>query len=221
MVNPILTDSEKASLLRKVNAALFGEEQNDSVDIMIQIIQKHANIIDEQSLKKELREYISSPVHVGKGEKYKPMLSELLIEDHIQLKNHVDSWEDAIQVASEPLLKTGFISEVYIQEMIANVKELGPYIVIAPKIAIPHARPEAGVKKFGKSLLQVKESGLFSEKEEHAANLIIVLAAIDNETHLKALAQLSDMLSQPENVETLIHSNSKKQMLEMIAKYSN
>ena len=34
-------------------------------------------------------------------------------------------------------------------------------------------------------------------KQEHAANLIIVLAAIDNETHLKALAQLSEMLSDP------------------------
>ncbi|EOO25533.1 hypothetical protein IIU_06126 [Bacillus cereus VD133] len=149
------------------------------------------------------------------------MLSELLIKDHIQLQNRVDSWEDAIQVASEPLLKKEFISEVYIQEMIANVKELGPYIVIAPKIAIPHARPEAGVKKLGMSLLQLKENVLFSKKEEHAANLIIVLAAINNETHLKALAQLSDMLSQPENVETLIHSDSKEQILEMIVKYSN
>lgn len=72
MVKPILTDSEKASLLRKVNAALFGEDQNDSVDIMIQIIQKYADVIDEQSLKKELREFISGPVHLNREEKCKP-----------------------------------------------------------------------------------------------------------------------------------------------------
>jgi mannitol/fructose-specific phosphotransferase system IIA component (Ntr-type) len=221
MVNPILTDSEKASLLRKVNAALFSEDQNDSVDIMMQIIQKYANVIDEHSLKKELREFISGPAHLRREEKYKPMLNELLTREYIQLQDRVDSWEEAIQVAAKPLLQTEYISEEYIQEMIANVNNLGPYIVIAPKIAIPHARPEAGVKKLGMSLLQLKESISFSEKQEHAANLIIVLAAIDNETHLKALAQLSDMLSQPENVETLIHSNSKEKMLEMIAKYSN
>lgn len=71
------------------------------------------------------------------------------------------------------------------------------------------------------SLLQLKEGVLFSEKQEHSVNLVIVLAAIDNETHLKALAQLSDMLSQTENIEMLIHSNSKEKMLEMINQYSN
>ncbi|MDM5188977.1 BglG family transcription antiterminator [Bacillus sp. DX4.1] len=221
MVNPILTDSEKASLLRKVNAVLYGEDQKDSVDTLMQIIKKHSHIIDEHSLKQELREYISGPVHMSKEEKYKPMLNELLVEDHIQFQDRVDSWEEAITVASEPLLKKGCISEKYIQAMIESVIELGPYIVIAPKIAIPHARPETGVKKLGMSLLQLKEGVLFSEKQEHSVNLVIVLAAIDNETHLKALAQLSDMLSQTENIEMLIHSNSKEKMLEMINQYSN
>lgn len=221
MVNPFLTDSEKASLLRKVNVALYGENQNDSVDMMMGIIQKYTDILDEKSLKNELREFMSGPVHIDKEEKYKPMLNELLTREFIELENHVETWEEAIRVASEPLLQSGHISEEYISEMIANVKKLGPYIVIAPKIAIPHARPEAGVKKLGMSLLQLKEGVLFSEKQEHAVNLIIVLAAIDNETHLKALAQLSEMLSEPTNIEMLMHSNSKDKMLEMIAKYSN
>ncbi|ABS22284.1 BglG family transcription antiterminator [Bacillus cytotoxicus] len=221
MVNPILTDAEKASLFRKVNATLFREDQNDSADIIMQMIHKYADVRDEHALKRELREFISGPVHFGREEKYKPMLNELLTKEYIQLQDHVDSWEGAIRIAAKPLLQTEYISEEYVQEMIANVKKLGPYIVIAPKIAIPHARPESGVKKLGMSLLQLKESVSFSEKQEHAVNLIIVLAAIDNETHLKALAQLSDMLSQPENVDLLIRSNSKEQMLEMIAKYSN
>lgn len=220
-VNPILTDSEKASLLRKVNVALYGEHQSDSVDMMMGIIQKYADILDEKSLKNELREFMSGPVHIDKEEKYKPMLNELLTREFIQLENHVETWEEAIRIASEPLLQNGNIVEEYISEMIVNVKNLGPYIVIAPKIAIPHARPEAGVKRLGMSLLQLKESVLFSEKQEHAANLIIVLAAIDNETHLKALAQLSEMLSEPKNVEMLIYSNSVDEMLELIAKYSN
>ncbi|MEJ9170759.1 PTS sugar transporter subunit IIA, partial [Bacillus thuringiensis] len=38
---------------------------------------------------------------------------------------------------------------------------------------------------------------------------------------LKALAQLSEMLSEQKNVEMLIHSDSKDKLLEMIAKYSN
>lgn len=220
-VNPILTDSEKASLLRKVNGILYGESQKDSVDLVMGIIRKYADVVDEQSLKKELNEFMSGPVYFEKEEKYKPMLNELLTREFIQLEDRVDNWKDAITLAAYPLLQNQYVLEEYIDEMIINVEKLGPYIVIAPKIAIPHARPEAGVQKLGMSLLQLKESVAFSEKQEHAANLIIVLAAIDNETHLKALAQLSEMLSETKNVEMLIHSNSIDEMLEMIAKYSN
>lgn len=220
-VNPILTDSEKASLLRNVNGVLYGENQKDSVDVVMGIIRKYSDVVDEQSLKRELTEFMSGPVYFEKEEKYKPMLNELLTKEFIQLQNRVDNWKDAIKVAAEPLLQNQYILEEYIDEMIVNVEKLGPYIVIAPKIAIPHARPEAGVKQLGMSLLQLKESVSFSEKQEHAANLIIVLAAIDNETHLKALAQLSEMLSEQKNVEMLIHSDSKDKLLEMIAKYSN
>ncbi|PEE62345.1 BglG family transcription antiterminator [Bacillus thuringiensis] len=220
-VNPILTDSEKASLLRNVNGVLYGENQKDSVDVVMGIIRKYSDVVDEQSLKRELTEFMSGPVYFEKEEKYKPMLNELLTKEFIQLQNRVDNWKDAIKVAAEPLLQNQYIIEEYIDEMIVNVEKLGPYIVIAPKIAIPHARPEAGVKQLGMSLLQLKESVSFSEKQEHAANLIIVLAAIDNETHLKALAQLSEMLSEQKNVEMLIQSDSKDKLLEMIAKYSN
>ncbi len=31
--------------------------------------------------------------------------------------------------------------------MIANVNKFGTYIVIAPKVAMPHSRPEDGVNK--------------------------------------------------------------------------
>ncbi|MGR5869399.1 PTS sugar transporter subunit IIA [Bacillus pacificus] len=191
------------------------------MDLVMGIIQKYADVVDEKSLKRELIEFMSGPTYFEKEEKYKPMLNELLTREFIHLEDRVDNWKDAIRLAADPLLQNQYIFEEYINEMIVNVEKLGPYIVIAPKIAIPHARPEAGVKKLGMSLLQLKESVLFSEKQEHAANLIIVLAAIDNETHLKALAQLSEMLSDPKNVEMLIHSNSIDEMLKMIAKYSN
>ena len=46
--------------------------------------------------------------------------------------------------------------------MINNVKEIGSYIVIAPKVAIPHARPEDGTNKLGISFLKL----------EHQSNLI-------------------------------------------------
>lgn len=144
------------------------------------------------------------------------MLNELLTEETIQIKDHVSSWEEAIEVAAQPLVEQQSISPQYIQAMIENVNELGPYIVIAPRIAIPHARPDAGVEKLGMSFLQLKEPVYFSDKEKHRAQLVIVLAAIDNQTHLKALAQLTGMLSDEGNVEQLISAKDEKSIIDLV-----
>lgn len=46
-------------------------------------------------------------------------------------------------------IKKGNITPKYIQDMIDNVNKNGPYIVIVPGIAMPHARNEGGVIKTG------------------------------------------------------------------------
>ncbi|ARO18663.1 hypothetical protein B2J90_14750 [Bacillus tropicus] len=200
---------------------LLIQEKRILLKDLINLLQVSRNTVlaDLKKLKVELNKYNLS-LHSFRKEGYQIVGNEqskrnLLILSLSQIISQ-NGWEYLISQVNYIMSDMG--SET---DTLANVEKLGPYIVIAPKIAIPHARPEAGVKKLGMSLLQLKESVLFSEKQEHAANLIIVLAAIDNETHLKALAQLSEMLSDPKNVEMLIHSNSIDEMLKMIAKYSN
>lgn len=221
LVSPILTDTEKEKLLKKVNYLTGRNDiQSNSVEAILDIISNYATIHDKQGLYQELKQYIYKPT-IAIKEDIRPMLNELITKERIQLVDKVESWEEAIRLASKPLLDAECISNEYIQAMINNVKELGPYIVIAPKVAIPHARPNQGVKKVGMSLLRLKEKIGFSNEEDHNANLIIVLAAIDNESHLRALAQLSTLLSEDNNIEKLIESNSVEEILSLLNKYSN
>jgi len=105
--------------------------------------------------------------------------------------------------------------------MIVNVMTLGPYIVIAPGLALPHARPEQGVRKLGISFLKIKSGCLFSEKEEHRAHILIVLAATDNETHLQALSQLTKLLSNKEDMKALFAANKVEEVLALVEAHSN
>lgn len=68
------------------------------------------------------------------------MLKELLPKSHMQQREKVDSWEDAIKIASIPLLKEGIIEESYIENMIESVNKNGPYIVLMDYFALPHAK---------------------------------------------------------------------------------
>ena len=132
------------------------------------------------------------------------MLRELLTRDRIQVIEEVPTWEDAIRLAAQPLLDDGSIQDSYIQAMIHNVKELGPYVVIAPDIAIPHSRPENGVNRVGMSFLKCHKPVSFSEKAEHRVRLLFVLSATDNDSHLGALSQLTEVLSDPNSIEEIL-----------------
>ncbi|KML43200.1 BglG family transcription antiterminator [Cytobacillus firmus] len=219
IVNPILNPSEKESLLKQVQAS-EKKPRSENIDALMDIIRKHADIKDENMLIQELKVYYQSNKETKSEVDQKPMLNEVLTADKIQFADSAASWQEALQLASQPLLADQSISQNYIDAMIENVKEMGPYIVIAPGIALPHARPEAGVNKLGMSFLQLKESCAFSEKPEHQVRLFFVLAAIDNETHLKALSQLSKMLSDSDNLEKLQKADTAADVLEIINQYS-
>lgn len=209
IVSPILTDAEKENLLKKVNSMFDSDLQQkvSSVDALMDIIQKHTTILDKENLEKELRQYVKKPKSIF-SESNKPSLQELLTKDFIQVVKEVKDWKEAICLGSKPMIKMGYITEDYVTSMINTITKLGPYIVIAPKVAIPHAKPEDGVKKLGLSLLCLEKSVSFSETTRHDVNIIVVLAAIDGETHLKALSQLNKLFSDQRLINKMIKAQS-------------
>ncbi len=221
VVNPILTDAEKERLLKKVNAFIGIEPQNSSsIAGVMDIIRQHATIKNEESLKSELKQYLQQ-VSVKKKEVYKPNLKEVLPIEHIQCLPAVTDWKQAIYESAKPLLKKQSVTENYITAMVDVLLEMGPYVVVSPKVAIPHARPQDGVNQLGMTLLQLKKQVPFSENGSKPVNLVIVLAAVDGDTHLKALNQLTKILSKKSLKEELIAAESPEVIYSIIADHSN
>ncbi|MBD1382868.1 BglG family transcription antiterminator [Metabacillus arenae] len=220
IVSPILSNAEKTTLLAQIQSTPE-KAQTDQVDSLLAIMKKHGVITDEQALQQELKQYFITNQTALKEVRKKPMLHEILTKETIQFVDKVENWQEAIRLSAEPLLTNGSIRKDYVDAMILNIEKLGPYVVIAPKIALPHARPEEGVNSIGMSFLRIKEGCSFSEKPEHRVNLVFVLAAIDNETHLKALSQFSTMLSDSGNLEKLEQAETSSDVLTIIQKYSN
>ena len=140
------------------------------------------------------------------------MSLEILSADKVQIKEQVDNWEQGIALAAQPLLNQDYFEQSYITSMIDSVKKLGPYIVIAPEIAIAHARPNDEVNKIGLSLVKLNQHINFSE-EGHYASLIFVLSAVDNEGHLEILRHLATTLGDQEVVNQLLKAQEVKDIL--------
>lgn len=221
MVKPEFDLVERNRLIREVRKSLYGFSVPDfDVNELIDVIRPHVTILDQAALTKALRRFFSKQKFEIREQKEldKPVLSDLITKETIQIIESVSDWEEAIRVAAAPLVNNQSIQPRYIEAMIENIKKEGPYVVITPRVAIPHARPEDGVNVLSMSLLVVKESVDFAP--EKPVNLIIVLAAIDNETHLKALAQLMEMLSSPKTIDRLLQLENKDEMMKMINHYA-
>jgi len=141
------------------------------------------------------------------------MLSNYLINNTNFLED-IFSWEESIRVAAQPLLEKGFITSKYIQDMIDNVNINGPYIVIVPGIAMPHARNEGGVIKTGVSFLKLKNPVLYPE--EKAVNILFVLAAKDSDGHLDLISDLSSMLMDEDIMSKFRNAENENEIIELI-----
>ena len=120
---------------------------------------------------------------------------------------------DAIRAACAPLVADGTIQKEYVSYIIEKVEELGPYIVIAPEICIPHAERGRGVNRTAMCFMKSETPVRFHEDGEHDARIFVVLAAADDEEHIQNLMELSERLSDEETVAKLLAATTPEDLL--------
>lgn len=120
----------------------------------------------------------------------------------IQVVDEVKDWKEAITTVGKLMIKENKIKEGYIKNIIVNIEELGPYIIIAPGIALPHARPSEDVLENALALLKINNGVKFTEDGENIY-LIFCLAAKDSSSHIDIIEQLTLILNNDEKIEKL------------------
>ncbi len=143
------------------------------------------------------------------------MLEEIL-KGNIQIVDYVEDWRESIKIAAKPLLEKGIIEKKYVVSIIKNIEKFGFYIVLGENLAMPHSRPENGVKKTGLSFLKLNKPVNYGENK---INLIFILAAKDSETHINILLSLSNLLQNKESLENLSNLTSKEEIIKIFKKY--
>jgi len=139
-------------------------------------------------------------------------VKNMLSIDNIRIYDHADDWVDAITKSVSPLVENGFVEARYIQGIIDNTNLYGPYYVLAPDIALPHARPEQGVIKKQLGVTLLKNPVKFSEGG-YDVRLLITLAASDNQGHLEALQQLSEIMMDEERMKQILKAETREEIL--------
>ena len=124
----------------------------------------------------------------------------------------VTSWQHAIEIAGTGLINSGRVLPEYSQAMIAAVEELGPYMVIAPGIALAHARPSELVLETGLAVVTLTEGVEFGSERFDPVRIVFALAAKDHESHIDLMAELSELLLDEESITILLSSSEESQV---------
>lgn len=143
-------------------------------------------------------------------------LKQLLTAERVATNVQVDNWEDAVRAIGRLMVDTNVVEERYIDGMINTAKELGPYIVIAPGLALPHSRPEDGVLQPCMALITLEPPVNFGNPDNDPVNLVIAFGAVDNEQHVEALRDMATILSEPSNLAALHAAKTKEEILEVM-----
>ncbi|MBX8922884.1 PTS sugar transporter subunit IIA [Enterococcus faecium] len=134
-------------------------------------------------------------------------LKKLLPEDHIETTNQILTWQEAVQLASQPLLNEKAIDQQYVTNMIHSVEENGPYMVLADYFALMHARPGEGVFHQRMSLLVTKNEIDLAGKP---VRIFLVLAAKDSQSHLESLQEIMEVFMDQEKYQLILNGDKEQ-----------
>lgn len=144
------------------------------------------------------------------------MITTWLPVENIQIVDSVSDWKQAITLSAQPLLVKGAITEDYINAIFNSHQELGPYYVLAPGLAMPHARPEQGAIKNGLSLLHIKQGVSFDADENDPIYVVIMLCALSGEEHINMITALAEIFSDDELLSALLKASSMEAIQSVI-----
>ena len=130
------------------------------------------------------------------------MESLVLNKDNVKLKVKASDWEEAVRIGAGMLVEQGCAKQSYVDGIIASVKELGPYIVIADGIAMPHTRPEQGAIGIGCG-------------DDSEVKVMICFSAVDSESHMDILKMIVEFVERG-LIDDIAKATTYEELLEVI-----
>ncbi len=142
-----------------------------------------------------------------------------------KLTKYADSaadWRESVRMSCETLEAAGIVEANYKEDIIACLEKYGPYIVIAPMIAMPHSQENAaGVHETAIGFMKLSDAVSFDPKDsEKDAKVFFTVASCDPNQHIDNISRLSDLLSNDEVLEALVKVQCDEDLLKIDEMFS-
>lgn len=151
------------------------------------------------------------------------ILQKIVERGHYKFVDHVDSWQEAVKLSTESLVKTGYADPDYYEQIVKCVEKYGPYVVFDHYVAMPHSQEGAsGVHKTSVGFMRVKDPvdfGVDEDGERKIAKLFFTLASCNPNEHLENMQDLMSVFTNEPLLDALMEANTPEDILAAEAKY--
>ena len=212
-VHPVLTEFDRKSILsHRLVAPRTIALQREQI---FQVVKPYIRPEDHESLLQDLTAYIQTNEETTEpdpSEEYD--LLSILDPSRIFITSKSYSWQHSIRVTGKCLVDNSSIETEYLERIISQLHYYGPYMFLTDDVILAHAKPENGVNCLDISM------GIFHTPVEYPetrrAKLVFLLAAEDQEKHLKILQDILMLISDSRSMEQLLQCTDPYDVLSVL-----
>lgn len=143
-------------------------------------------------------------------------LVDLLKLTHITFSSSVNSWREIVTLTSQPLINSRAIQDNYISAMIEVIEKHGFYMYMGSGVLLLHAKPTDGVNQLCISMLKLEQPFKSINDTPPDIDIIFVLGAVDDNSHLTALFQLNELIQYPEFMNSIRNTNKSSEVANIL-----
>lgn len=114
--------------------------------------------------------------------------------DGVKVDVSAANWQEAIRFAGDNLVSRGACTVEYVDTMVRLVSEVGPYVVVAPGIAIPHAPSPNGALKLAAAVVRLRAPVRFGHPDNDPVSLVIALSIPQKESAIALIEDITLLL---------------------------
>lgn len=118
-----------------------------------------------------------------------------LPDDAVTLGAEAADWRAAVRLVGDALVRSGAATAEYSEAMIRVVEEFGAYVVIAPGLALAHARPGPDTRADGLAVVTLTEPVAFGHAHNDPVDVIVGLAVTTVDRHVSSVADMANIFN--------------------------
>ncbi len=139
-----------------------------------------------------------------------------LPDSGIVLSVRARDWREAVDAAGRALTASGATDAGYAVDMIRMIEQHGPYVVVAPGLALAHARPGPAVHRDGLAIVTLADPVPFGHPYNDPVRVVLALAGASSARHLQLVAEIANIFNDSDAVERLAAATSADEVRDIL-----